>query len=481
MNAARTSPTPVDRAARGDEPARRSSLTILFICVIVAGLVAGGLLWLVTDYVDKYGPEGNGWSFRGNGSLVVLYGGFLLLLLVSWAGLAVWQHRSGLPTAAVIAGIFLPISIIAGYSATSAAVSTWFSAQSMARAGHTATLLAGGRVLVMGGIGAYGSLKTAAMYDPASAAWSQTAPMPGPSTGYTATLLPSHRVLVAGGGSPAESSVYVYDPQTGTWSSAGRMHRARYGHAAVLLPSGKVLVAGGGGIGPENLKAAAEVYDPATAQWSLTGPMRRPGVNFHSAVLGDRKVLTICTSISPTTGGLLVGAQVYDPAIDRWSLAPDVPGMTEGAALLPLPDGRALALGLNRHAGAQATAAAIYDPAKGAWSPPQSVTSGRYDFSVTLLQDGRALVAGGNVVLSGTQRAVSVATAQPFDPRTGRWSTTGSMHDARSGHTLTLLPSGKVLAVGGNASGYLDPGALTAELYDPETGAWSETVQIGSR
>jgi len=47
------------------------------------------------------------------------------------------------------------------------------------------------------------------------------------------------------------------------------------------------------------------------------------------------------------------------------------------------------------------------------------------------------------------------------------WTATGAMATARVGHTLTVLKNGKVLAAGGSGA--------TAELYDPTTGRWSPT------
>ena len=46
------------------------------------------------------------------------------------------------------------------------------------------------------------------------------------------------------------------------------------------------------------------------------------------------------------------------------------------------------------------------------------------------------------------------------------WTQTGNLTTERSGHTSTLLPSGKVLVVGGWF--YLS----SAEIYDPEANSW---------
>ncbi|WP_125591957.1 DUF6603 domain-containing protein [Amycolatopsis balhimycina] len=84
-----------------------------------------------------------------------------------------------------------------------------------------------------------------------------------------------------------------------------------------------------------------------------------------------------------------------------------------------------------------------------------------------LLRTGKVLVAGGR---DGTGQAIA-ATAV-FDPVPGTWTAAGQLGHARDGHTVSLLPDGTVLAVGGRAAAAPD-GLASAERYDPVAAAWT--------
>jgi N-acetylneuraminic acid mutarotase len=81
------------------------------------------------------------------------------------------------------------------------------------------------------------------------------------------------------------------------------------------------------------------------------------------------------------------------------------------------------------------------------------------------LVNGKVLVAGG---FSGS---TTWNTAELYDPDSGTWSDTGNLAAARAFATATVLANGKVLVAGGLLSTFLS----SAELYDPATGTWSST------
>src|SRR2546428_6497000 len=79
-----------------------------------------------------------------------------------------------------------------------------------------------------------------------AASWTTNSPMTVARDGHTGTLLPTGMVLVAGGinSSGVLSRTELYDPATGTWTTAATLNTARTGHTTTLLTNGKVLVAG---------------------------------------------------------------------------------------------------------------------------------------------------------------------------------------------------------------------------------------------
>jgi WD40 repeat protein len=105
----------------------------------------------------------------------------------------------------------------------------------------------------------------------------------------------------------------------------------------------------------------------------------------------------------------------------------------------------------------------------GSWSQTGSMTTPRIGHSMTLLPGGKVLVAGGE-----TGPGVLVRSAELYDPATGAWVQTGSMRSAASVQTAVLLANGKVLVAGGDGRG------SGAELYDPATGSWTATRNMST-
>ncbi len=264
------------------------------------------------------------------------------------------------------------------------------------------------------------------------------------------------------------------------WHRTARMISPHTDGTATLLPNGLVLMAGGGTASNDDVSAAAELFDPTSGTWTATGNMTQARREHTATLLQDGRVLVVGGTSSDHE---LASADLYDPTGGHWTEVASLHHARSGHTATLLPDGRVLVAGGYDVKGAALaslemmgrSSAELYDPRTGEWTPTGRMTDARAGSTATLLPDGEVLVAGGDMG--------GATGAELYDPATGRWTATGSMADARRDHTATLLPDGRVLVTGGFAgSGYTveapcsgPPAACSAELYDPSTGRWTAT------
>jgi len=326
--------------------------------------------------------------------------------------------------------------------------------------GHTATLLANGEVLVVGGSG-----NSTELYDPVTGGWSPTGNLNTARVGHSAVRLANGKVLVAGGFIYNRNENHytflataeIYDPGTGVWSVAGSLNVARTGAAATLLADGSVLVAGGGSYPDWSVINSAELYDPATGAWIPTGAMNAARVGHTATLLASGNVLVT----SGNSG--LPSAELYDLATGSWTATGNpIAAPTYTRAIL-LPSGKVLVAGGASDEGDHCDGVAdaeLYDPATGQWSTTGRLMAARAGHSLTLLPDGKVLAA------AGFHNCNSISSSEIYDPATGAWIPTGTMNAARSDHTATLLANGKVLVVWTQGEA-----PASAELFDSGTAA----------
>jgi len=247
----------------------------------------------------------------------------------------------------------------------------------------------------------------------------------------------------------------------GRWVPAGRPMAGCCG-AAVPLADGGALAIGDG--------TTVQRWDRATATWHKVAALNAPRGYFVAVPLRDGHILV--------TGGLdthdwnrwqaYSSTYVYDPSTPTGSWTKvGLLGMARVApAAAVLRDGRVLVAGGAYKDG---------PPYPGTGSVGISLAS------ATSIAPGPGAGSGGRLDdVAPPSIGVALATAELFDPATGRWSPTGSMRFARAGAAAVTLSDGRVLVVGPSSYGdgmswaQMDPRVFgTAEVYDPATGRFS--------
>ena len=237
--------------------------------------------------------------------------------------------------------------------------------------------------------------------------------------------------------------------------AANEMREGRAAHSAIGLADGRVLLAGGfrdyvvyavGG----------EFFDPQTNQFqAVNGQLAVPRA-YHPCVRVGAGALLVGGS---GASGALDSTEAYNDATHQFSVGPRMLEERDYVAAVTLKSGAVLVTG-GLHYSAQGAVysdtAEIYEPSTGSFRFTQHAPlRRRAGHSLTLLPDGRVLIVGGQS--GGTSSPVQAETFDPADETFTATAAPPSVH--RQLHTATLLDqTGRVLLV--------DGGSGLLEMYD---------------
>lgn len=283
-----------------------------------------------------------------------------------------------------------------------------------------------------------------------------------------AELLGDGTVLIAGGmraNGAYEASAELYDARARRFVAVGAMQARRVGAAHAKLANGNVLIAGGSD-GSASALASAEIYDVAHRAFRAVAPMATPRAGAQAFALRNGKVLIVGGASDGDGRVQLASAELYDPHTDRFAPTGGMRVARSAFAGVVLNDGRVLVMGGNS-AGAHPdrtieASAEIYDPATGRFMSTGAMTAPRYKQGAALLPDGRVLVAGGS---DSRDWQGMKNTTEIYNPRTGRFTRGPNMQSERFKlpDCVVTLRDGRVLVAGG---------AARAEIFDPASNAF---------
>lgn len=267
---------------------------------------------------------------------------------------------------------------------------------SVARFGHTATLLRDGKVLIVGGTDLHGnSLSSAEIYDPVTNVFTSAGNLTATRSNHQATLLDNGKILITGADSnhSALSGAELYDTERGIFLPAGNMSAPREFHTATLLADGNVLIAGGstGKPSPETVLSNAEIYNSSTNVFVPIGNMTERRYSHAAVGLADGRVLITGGSTGREWKDRTASAEIYDSQRKTFvrTGGMSLPRFNHQAATLLLSDSRVLIAG----AGARLE---IFNPPSDSFiSPAGNVGTGRIFSTATLLLNGEVLITGG--------------------------------------------------------------------------------------
>lgn len=281
------------------------------------------------------------------------------------------------------------------------------------------------------------------------------------------------------GANPAVYTVGTAIPTNSPTHSGGSIDAYAVSPA---LPAGLSLDAKSGAI------SGTPTATAALATYTVTGSNGAGSTTASLSITVNDKVNTIAITTQPANRSVQVGQTASFSVIATGSGTLTYQWLKNGVAIagataatyttpaavladsgstfsVQLADGAGSSLTSNT---ALLTVLAIGGP--GTFTATGSMAAARSSHTATLLPSGKVLVVGG-------YNGASMGTAELYDPAAGTFAATGSITPVRQYHTATLLANGKVLIAGGYSN---NAATASAAIFDPATGVFTATGNLVS-
>jgi hypothetical protein len=301
----------------------------------------------------------------------------------------------------------------------------------------------------------------------------QTLPNPMPINPVHAALLHNGNVLVVSGSGNLPSNTNfqagVFDPRTGTVTTQP-VSWDMFCNGMVVLPDGRAFINGGTlQYDPFHGELRSAVYDLSTGAFTDVQSMAHGRWYPTVTTLGDATIMTF--SGLDENGNTNSTVEIYTVGTG-WSTqigSPFTPPLYPRMHLLP--DGKVF------YSGSTAQSR-LFDPVAKTWSGVIATTNygGTRTYGTSVLlpltpaNNYRpvVMIMGGGSPSTATTELIDLSAATP------KWISGPSMSQPRIEMNATILPNGKIIALGGSLNDE-DTGtaSLNADLYDPAANTFS--------
>jgi len=290
-----------------------------------------------------------------------------------------------------------------------------------------------------------------------------------------AALLRNGKILiVSGSGNVAGNTNFqagIFDPQTGTVTTQP-VGWDMFCNGIVVLPDGRAFINSGTlQYDPFHGELRSAVYDLTTGAFTDVQNMAHGRWYPTVTTLGDGALMTF--SGLSESGGTNTSIEIYSVSTG-WSAqigSPFTPPLYPRMHLLP--DGKVFYSG-------STTQTRLFDPVTKTWSSVIATTnySGTRTYGTSVLlpltpannYKPVVMIMGGGNPSTATTELIDLSSATP------KWTNGPSMSQPRIEMNATILPNGKILALGGSLNDE-DTGtaSLNTDLYDPATNTFSSS------
>jgi hypothetical protein len=278
---------------------------------------------------------------------------------------------------------------------------TWSTVAELPTARDQLTVVLGPDGLIYAIGGKIGGSRTGLVevYNPATNSWSTRTPMPTARYGFAAVVGNDGKIYTIGGeyfsvNDDAQSIIAeVYNPSTDSWQSLPQLPQGRYNPAAAVALDGTIYVTGGFSGTLYQTHSSTIKLTPGGTSWvAVTPAMTSPRSQHAMARTSDGKLYAIAGYNGSTD---LKSFEYMMPGTPGWNTLPPLAYARKLLATV-VKDDKIYAIG-----GFVAGIAAIhpsievYSPATNSWTRAPDMPAGRYGHGAVTLPDGRIFVIGG--------------------------------------------------------------------------------------